>query len=93
MASFLGAKTVLTDLGDVLPILKSNVEANTNKYKQKLSYIDATVKDLFWGTDVSDLKGPESIEATFDYIIGADIIYEIQGFEELIQVNNILEFI
>ena len=44
------------------------------------------------GTDVSQLmnrvqkKCSEEKPSPFDYILGADIIYELQGFPELIKV-------
>eukprot|EP01117_Protostelium_nocturnum_P003365 TRINITY_DN14355_c0_g1_i1.p1 TRINITY_DN14355_c0_g1~~TRINITY_DN14355_c0_g1_i1.p1 ORF type:complete len:215 (-),score=60.45 TRINITY_DN14355_c0_g1_i1:25-669(-) len=91
---FLCKEMILTDLGEVMPVLHRNVESNVEKWKEFLNLYgkgdeekegakksaEWNVKsiELFWGNDCSHLNPP------FDVIIGADVVYEIQAFDLLI---------
>ena len=48
ISAFLGASTILTELGDVMPILKENVE-RLKQFESKFGEIDCVVEELFWG--------------------------------------------
>jgi len=72
-----GAKVVVTELSDELDFLQQNILANIPDEDPVSSNIE--VKELFWGTDTSSLDPP------FEIILGADVVYEIQLFPELIQ--------
>jgi hypothetical protein len=58
---------------------------------------EATVEELFWGNDVTTLieqinkeRHLEPYSTPFDYILGADIVYEIQGFDALIKTLQLV---
>eukprot|EP01116_Phalansterium_solitarium_P010071 TRINITY_DN24496_c0_g1_i2.p1 TRINITY_DN24496_c0_g1~~TRINITY_DN24496_c0_g1_i2.p1 ORF type:complete len:265 (-),score=56.81 TRINITY_DN24496_c0_g1_i2:45-839(-) len=69
------AETVLTDLGDVMPVLERNVRHNFP------TAADAGIRvaELFWGDECPEVKPP------YDVVLGADIIYELQNFELLVR--------
>ncbi len=80
-----------------IPILKENVA----RAALQLDLHNIQVQELLWGTDINNLQTSNgnqyafcsrktythlfSHEHHFDYILGADIIYEIQHFDDLIQ--------
>jgi len=72
--SRLGANVLLTDLASVVPLLEKNVSANCT----------GNVAAYCWGDDASALSPP------FDYIIGADIIYNEDIFEPLLKALLLL---
>jgi len=63
----LGADVTITDLSTTIPILHKNVELNKSQCKHEVQ-----VKELYWGQDTDDF------DPDFDYIIGADVIYQDQ---------------
>jgi predicted nicotinamide N-methyase len=79
--SLLGASVVLTDVAEVIPLLKRNVELNLG-----CSCPDVTVMELDWFK-------PEQLEALtpsppFDYVIAADCVYAehiIPHFHSIVQ--------
>jgi len=77
IAAHLGAQVVLTELGEEMDLLKRNISLNIDRDSPIASRI--TTDELFWGTSTSHLSPP------FDVILGADVVYEIQLFDQLIQ--------
>lgn len=83
VASRLGADVVLTELGQEVDLVKENIDANfpLNDQSSWEPHVQARPKglELYWGDDASHLKPP------FDYILGADIVYEVQHFDLLVK--------
>ncbi|XP_071942800.1 protein N-lysine methyltransferase METTL21A-like [Antedon mediterranea] len=74
VAALLGAKATLTDRSEVIGSLIKNVTIN---FKDDQSNI--VVKELEWGRNL------DSFSETYDFIIGADIIYIKESFAVLLK--------
>ena len=74
MAGLLGAHVTVTDRKMALKLAEENVQRNTEKLNTSVE-----VKELEWGHDVSGLNPP------FDYILGADIVYIEETFDQLLR--------
>jgi len=68
-AAVLGAKVTLTDRKSVLPILRKTVAKNANN-----TVNHPEVLELDWGKGIQTKSG-SCHSSTFDFIIGADILY------------------
>ncbi|NXU81280.1 MT21A methyltransferase, partial [Oreotrochilus melanogaster] len=71
-----GARVTITDRAVALELLESNVQANLPPELRPR----AVVKELTWGRDLGNFP-----PGTFDFILGADIVYLEETFEELLQ--------
>eukprot|EP01087_Luapelamoeba_hula_P000099 TRINITY_DN10053_c0_g1_i1.p1 TRINITY_DN10053_c0_g1~~TRINITY_DN10053_c0_g1_i1.p1 ORF type:complete len:257 (+),score=25.95 TRINITY_DN10053_c0_g1_i1:78-848(+) len=81
----LGANVVVTDMEDYMPLLRKNVERNcpgARQFEQSSEGETGSISAelLEWGSNTHNHHGYGS---TFDYILGSDIVYALQGFEEL----------
>ncbi|KFP02499.1 Protein N-lysine methyltransferase METTL21A, partial [Calypte anna] len=76
VATLLGARVTITDRAVALELLESNVQANLPPELRPR----AVVKELTWGKDLGNFP-----PGTFDFILGADIVYLEETFEELLQ--------
>lgn len=80
--SLLGASVVLTDVAEVIPLLRGNVELNLG-----CSTPDVSVTELDWFK-------PEQLQALnppFDYVIAADCVYAehiIPHFHSIVQAST-----
>ncbi|XP_035700110.1 protein N-lysine methyltransferase METTL21A-like [Branchiostoma floridae] len=74
VASLLGAKVTTTDCGETLPCARGNVPRNTELRAKH----EPVVRRLEWGTTDLDDFGPK-----YDYIMGSDIIYKEETFQDL----------
>lgn len=83
VAARLGAETVLTELGEEVDVVEENINANFPLEQPELWREKVLVRpravEFFWGNDPSALQPP------FDYILGADIVYEVQHFDLLVR--------
>lgn len=68
LAYFMGAQVTLSDVADVLPILKLNADLNTLSAD---AWRSLDVRELEWGTDIREAL-PRS---HFDMILGSDLTY------------------
>lgn len=75
-AAALGATTLLSDQPELLPLLDSNIDANSLR-----SHAAAT--QLMWG-DASDAERVGA-SGPFDLIIGSDLLYAPQSFPLLLE--------
>lgn len=73
VAALLGGNVIITDRQKALKYINTNVENNADV----LSKLHIKVADLTWGQSISDFEAP------YDVILGADIIYLEETFEEL----------
>jgi predicted nicotinamide N-methyase len=79
----LGADVVLTELADELKLLQKNVAQNpinidSQSDKSGISHLgSATAMEYFWGSD------PSHLGDSFDIIVAADCVYEVQLFDML----------
>ena len=71
----LGADCVLTDLQNVLPLLRANVDEN---FGVGTSAAAGVVEELQWGSDVSAFRPP------FDLVIASDCTYNEHCFDLLL---------
>ncbi|KAJ3342558.1 hypothetical protein HDU93_001945 [Gonapodya sp. JEL0774] len=69
-------RVILTDLADEISLLQANVCAN-GLGPDSVSKVE--VIEYFWGTE------PTWLEAAPDYVLAADVVYEIQHFQELVK--------
>ncbi|XP_052530898.1 protein N-lysine methyltransferase METTL21A isoform X1 [Tympanuchus pallidicinctus] len=76
VATLLGARVTITDREPALEFLELNVWANLPSELHP----KAVVKELTWGKDLGNFS-----PGAFDFILGADIIYLEETFEELLQ--------
>ncbi|KXS18377.1 hypothetical protein M427DRAFT_53769 [Gonapodya prolifera JEL478] len=67
------AGVVLSELSEELQLVQANVKLN-----ELTSKVD--IVDYYWGTDVTSW-----IKTKPDYILAADVVYEIQHFDVLVQ--------
>ncbi|NXS60012.1 MT21A methyltransferase, partial [Brachypteracias leptosomus] len=72
----LGARVTITDRAAALEFLESNVHANLPSELRPR----AVVKELTWGKDLGNFT-----PGSFDFILGADIVYLEETFAELLQ--------
>ncbi|XP_078536442.1 protein N-lysine methyltransferase METTL21A isoform X1 [Lissotriton helveticus] len=75
VAALLGADVTITDRKVALEFLESNVRANLPTHIQQ----NVSVMELTWGHDL------ESFSRTFDLILGADIVYLEDTFDDLLK--------
>lgn len=75
VAALLGANVTITDRKVALEFLELNVRANLPTHIQQ----NVSVMELTWGHDL------ESFSRTFDLILGADIVYLEDTFEDLLK--------
>jgi len=75
VASKLGAQVTLTDLKKNLNILKRNIDINFNVTESR-----PLVKELEWNVDLKNFS-----LNTYNLIIGADIIYSVETFRDLLK--------
>ena len=76
VGSLLGANVVFTDLKECLHACKANVDLNLNSSKHSFS-----VKPLNWKDDLTKRWRDKH----FDFIIGADLVYIEDTFEDLVK--------
>ena len=71
-------KVIITDLGSVTSVIKENIEINGCNTDQ------VQCKELFWGSQehLDAVLGRE--EQTFDLVVGSDLLYDFEYFEELV---------
>jgi len=81
-ASLLGAKTLLTDQPDFVPLIKHNLELNSRKEFNKNCPGSATATNLSWG-DTSEIAFVKEL-GPFDYILAADCVYYEESVEALV---------
>ena len=81
IACLLGARVTFTDLNNALSACSSNIELNLDS-----SIHNYDLKSLDWTENLSDAWSAKH----FDFIIGADLIYIEEIFQDLI--NTILYF-
>ena len=76
-AAALGASVTCTDVAKALPLLQENINLNFSpkEVEQHLS-----VQRLEWGKDHKNFAS-----CSFDYVVGADIIYLEETFDSLLQ--------
>eukprot|EP01097_Dermamoeba_algensis_P008919 TRINITY_DN6137_c0_g1_i1.p1 TRINITY_DN6137_c0_g1~~TRINITY_DN6137_c0_g1_i1.p1 ORF type:complete len:245 (+),score=60.79 TRINITY_DN6137_c0_g1_i1:36-737(+) len=70
--ALLGAEVIMTDLGIMLDVLKTNVQTNLP------SYPNAQVKELCWGEDHKAFDPP------FEVVIASEVIYLEECFQPLL---------
>jgi len=79
IAAMQGADTVITDMQEYIPLIQQNIDANQQYVVRNNGSAVATTLD--WGN-------LEEIQTKFnppvDYILGSDIVYALQGFEDLV---------
>ena len=75
VAALLGGSVIVTDRQKALKYINTNVENNADV----LSKLPIKVAGLTWGQSISDFEAP------FDIILGADIIYIEETFQELLK--------
>ncbi|KAF7201853.1 protein N-lysine methyltransferase METTL21D [Nothobranchius furzeri] len=80
MAATLGAQVKVTDLEDLLPLLKVNIQEN----QALISSGSITAKVLKWGEDISEFLPPPH------YILMADCIYYEQSIVPLVESLKLL---
>lgn len=74
IASLLGGRVTITDRRMVLNVTRMNVEGNLGE-KQK----SVEIKELEWGQNISSFSPP------FHYVLGADIVYIEDTFNDLLK--------
>ena len=75
-AAMLGAHVVLTERADVLPLLRLNVGAEAVQQQARRAGGTARAQELSWGKDEAQrLLSTLAAPASFDFILGADIVY------------------
>lgn len=74
IASLLGGRVTITDRRMALNVTRMNVEGNLGE-KQK----SVEIKELEWGQNISSFSPP------FDYVLGADIVYIEDTFNNLLK--------
>lgn len=74
VASHLGAKVILTDVGHHIDLLKRNVSSNCTSDQSNRT----SVCEYFWGE-------PTDFATHFDYIIASDVVYHADLFEPLLR--------
>lgn len=74
VASLLGGNVTITDRKMALNITRMNVEGNLGKNQDSVA-----IKELEWGQDVSSFSLP------FDFVLGADIVYIEETFNDLLK--------
>lgn len=84
VASFVGSKLVIeTELDEELVLLKENVDSNAELFSKAKAQVPL-VRELYWGSQLQN----EFKENQFDFIIGADVVYELQHFSLLFKTLN-----
>ncbi|XP_061463797.1 protein N-lysine methyltransferase METTL21A [Rhineura floridana] len=76
VATLLGAHVTITDRKAALALLESNVRANLPVDLQPR----AAVKELTWGQNLASFSS-----GTYDFVLGADIVYLEETFGDLLQ--------
>ena len=79
----LGANVVITDTKAAPEITRENVVKNLNEDGDRKN--SWQVKELCWGKDLDKWK-----DTSWDLILGADIVYVQETFEELLETLKIL---
>lgn len=72
VASLLGGNVTITDRKMALNVTRMNVEGNLGKDQNSVA-----IKELEWGQDVSSFSPP------FDFVLGADVVYIEETFNDL----------
>jgi hypothetical protein len=67
-----GANVTLTDVDELMPLLKANVSANFSN--EEMKEMKSQVLPFYWGTD----PFKAGLEPPYDWIIGADIVYKVR---------------
>lgn len=74
VASLLGGKVTITDRKMALNVTKMNVEGNLGENQNAVE-----IKELEWGQNVSSFSPP------FDFVLGADVVYIEETFNDLLK--------
>ena len=74
VASLLGGNVTITDRKMALNTTRMNVERNLGKNQNRVA-----IKELEWGQNVSSFSPP------FDFVLGADIVYIEDTFNDLLK--------
>lgn len=72
VASLLGGNVTITDRKMALNVTRMNVEGNLGEDQNSVA-----IKELEWGQDVSSFSPP------FDFVLGADVVYIEETFNDL----------
>jgi predicted nicotinamide N-methyase len=78
-----GHNVVLTDIKKFVPFITENVKLNTKENYSEQNTIQVCPLDWEDGGDISNLKQNYQ---KFDYIIGAELVYQEDHFDPLINV-------
>eukprot|EP00026_Physarum_polycephalum_P014095 Phypoly_transcript_14569.p1 GENE.Phypoly_transcript_14569~~Phypoly_transcript_14569.p1 ORF type:complete len:200 (+),score=23.42 Phypoly_transcript_14569:359-958(+) len=80
-----GADVIITDMQEYIPLINQNINANLQLVGQNGG--SAIAATLDWGNlDKIQTKFSPPV----DYILGSDIVYALQGFEDLVKTLNCL---
>ena len=88
VACFLGGDVVITDTLKAIPCTRQNVQRNTESMTQPNNFsreLNCKVEELHWGRDLEKWQ-----ETSWDFIIGADIVYIQETFDDLLQTLKVL---
>eukprot|EP00455_Lapot_gusevi_P011822 TRINITY_DN1552_c0_g1_i1.p1 TRINITY_DN1552_c0_g1~~TRINITY_DN1552_c0_g1_i1.p1 ORF type:complete len:223 (+),score=31.94 TRINITY_DN1552_c0_g1_i1:113-781(+) len=77
VCALLGANVTLTDIGKHIDLLKQNVQENAGDAAERIQ-----VFEYPWGKERAELGW---LDASYDFILGSDIIYDANYFDDLIQ--------
>ncbi|CAK4066591.1 unnamed protein product [Aphanomyces euteiches] len=78
VAARLGARAVATDLRDVLPFTEAAIRRNCEINSENIRW-----QALMWGAHGEGLM--DLVNQRYDYIVGADIVYNYSFFTELFE--------
>ena len=80
----LGARVVLTDIGDTVALLKENIDNNEALFERGCGEASAAVLDWTNKTDLVKFKPP------YDYILAADTIYSDEAVVAFLETAHFL---
>uniref|UniRef100_F6SN53 Uncharacterized protein n=2 Tax=Ciona intestinalis TaxID=7719 RepID=F6SN53_CIOIN len=78
--AYLGGNVTVTDLQKFLPLLQENVDLNKNIIEKGGNGGNLTISELKWGKRLERFK-----PGFYDFILGADIIYSEEEFQNLLE--------
>ncbi|XP_078493858.1 protein N-lysine methyltransferase METTL21A-like [Ciona intestinalis] len=78
--AYLGGNVTVTDLQKFLPLLQENVDLNKNIIEKGGNGGNLTLSELKWGENLDRFE-----PGFYDFILGADIIYSEEEFQNLLE--------
>ncbi|XP_078676462.1 protein N-lysine methyltransferase METTL21A-like [Branchiostoma floridae x Branchiostoma belcheri] len=87
VASLLGADVTITDLPDILPCTAENVTSNTMDGQRCICKYQPKVRPLTWGKNLAAFPAHG---VHYDYVIGIEVVYIEEVFEDLIKTIKYL---